>query len=148
MLTKGDSYANIVHSYKTRTNGGSMLWIYVLAGIAALFYGNVGFKVGIDVGKKCRDEFNGFCVGLIAGVIWPVLLFTLWSKPKLAENKVKELPSGTENADSPVDAAEKLLLLQEKRAQLEQGVSELGKQIDELKADPEINKVLRLPKRL
>jgi len=138
-----------------------MLWTIILASIASLIYANVGIKIGIDVGKnrfhkflesdpenKNQNEIPALLIGFIAGAIWPLLIFSLQSKRELVENKMKELPSGTENSDYPVDTAEKLIALQEKRAQLEQGVSELASQIDKLKADPEINKVLRLPKRL
>jgi len=134
---------------------------YILLGVAGLIYANCGFKVGLDVGRdlfhklkkesKLHDvpEAPAIFIGLLAGALWPLLIVTLVTKKK---NKVlpeapKELPP-PQNSNSPVDTAEAVIALQGERAKLEQDVSEFGQKIEELKNDPEVEKVLKFPKRL
>lgn len=131
----------------------------IIASVAGLIYANFGFKVGVDVGKDVfrkskghsMQTENAVIVGLLAGVIWPLLLVTLLTKQK--KNKIlEEIPQALladpdTNPESSVDVGQKLVALEEKKAQLDQQVSELGQQIEELKADPEVSKVLEFPKR-
>lgn len=138
-----------------------MVTTIILLSIAGLIYANFGIKIGIDVGKdvlrKLKEshpenkdpEFPALLVGLLAGAIWPLLILSVTSKRKnkmLQETATKALPA-SKNSDSPVDIAEAVLALEGKRAQLEQDVSQLAQQIEELKADPEVSKVLKFPKR-
>lgn len=133
-----------------------MIPIIILASIVGIIYANFGIKIGIDVSKELRESNkqvrpgDEIFVGLLAGAIWPLLLVTLASRQRknkmLQETPAKMLP-WPKNQDSPVDVAEAVLALEGKRAQLEREVSQLGQQIEELKADPEVSKVLKFPKR-
>lgn len=135
-----------------------MLTTIILAVISGLAYANVGLKVGIDnykvqIPENATDDNKAFTflASVFVGSIWPLLLFTLLNNRKT--KKAKELAKSANkallpaNSDSPVDVAAKLVTLQEKRAKLEQEMLEMGREIEELKADPEVSKVLRFPPR-
>lgn len=131
----------------------------VLLVLGSIIYANLGYVTGKNIAKKLLPRAGNDCdkqfavlVSIFGGAIWPIFIFSGLEKSAKElppAKQVEALPPSTDEAqDSAVDVAEKLNALQEKRAELEGKISDLGQQIDELKKDSEVNKVLEFPKRL